>query len=301
MNNIILNDELEVENMIYEIRGRQVMLDSDLAKLYGVETKRINEAVKNNPYKFPERFSWIITKDEVDIISRSKFSTLNNEKSKRGQNIKYLPRVFTEQGVAMLATILKSKTATEISIRIMDAFVLMRHLIVDNKDVYKSLNNVNNKLVEHDEKLNYLFSKFDKKEQLFLPGKTYDAYSEVMNILNESKNEIIIIDSYADNTILDFIKNINSKIIVITSKKSKLTNTEIISFNKQYNKLKIIYNNSFHDRYFIIDRKNVFHVGTSLNHVGEKLFSINKLDDKVIKEHLINYVLEVINNNHLHV
>lgn len=301
MNNIILNDELEVENMIYEIRGRQVMLDSDLAKLYGVETKRINEAVKNNPNKFPERFSWFITKDEVDIISRSKFPTLNNEKSKRGQNIKYLPRVFTEQGVAMLATILKSKTATEISIRIMDAFVLMRHLIVDNKDIYKSLNNVNNKLVEHDEKLNYLFSKFDKKEQLFLPGKTYDAYSEVMNILNESKNEIIIIDSYADNTILDFIKNINSKIIVITSKKSKLTNTEIISFNKQYNKLKIIYNNSFHDRYFIIDRKNVFHVGTSLNHVGEKLFSINKLDDKVIKEHLINYVLEVINNNHLHV
>lgn len=107
MNDIILSKNLNIEDMIYEVRGRQVMLYSDLAKLYGVETKRINEAVKNNPYKFPERFSWIITKEEADIISRSKVSTLNDEKLKRGQNIKYLPRVFTEQGVAMLATILK--------------------------------------------------------------------------------------------------------------------------------------------------------------------------------------------------
>lgn len=168
MNSIILNEEPKVENMIYEIRGRQVMLDSDLAKLYGVETKRINEAVKNNPHKFPERFSWIITKEEVDMLSRSKISTLNSEKLKRGQNMKYLPRVFTEQGVAMLATVLKSKIATEVSIKIMDAFVLMCHLIIDNKDIYKSLNNISNKLIEHDEKLNYLFSKFDRKEQIFL-------------------------------------------------------------------------------------------------------------------------------------
>lgn len=296
MNSIILNEEPKVESMIYEIRGHQVMLDSDLAKLYGIETKRINEAVKNNPHKFPERFSWIITKEEVDMLSRSKISTLNSEKLKRGQNMKYLPRVFTEQGVAMLATVLKSKIATEVSIKIMDAFVLMRHLIIDNKDIYKSLNNINNKLTEHDEKLNYLFSKFDRKEQIFLPGKTYDAYSEIINILNESKNEIIIIDSYADKTILDFIKNINSKIIVVTSNKTKLTDIEIINFNKQYNKLKVIYNNSFHDRYFIIDRKNVFHIGTSLNHIGEKFFSINKLEDKIIKEHLINYVFEVVKN-----
>ncbi len=269
----------------------------DLAKLYGVETKRINEAVRNNPNKFPERFSWILTKDEVNIISRSKFSTLNDEKLKRGQNIKYLPRVFTEQGVAMLATILKSKIAIEISIKIMDAFVLMRHYIVDNKDIYKSLNNINNKLIEHDEKLNYLFSKFDKKEQLFLPGKTYDAYREIIDILSETKNEIIIIDSYADKTLLDYIRDINSKIILITSNKSKIKDIEIDKFNNQYNKLEIIYNNTFHDRYFIIDKKEVFHIGTSLNHIGEKLFSINKLEDKIVKEHLINYVLEIIKNS----
>lgn len=301
MDQLLEKENVKIENLIYEIRGHQVMLDADLARLYGVETKRINESVKNNPYKFPERFSWIISKDEVNIISRSKFSTLNNEPLKRGQNIKYLPRVFTEQGVAMLATILKSKIATEISIKIMDAFVLMRHLIVDNKDVYKSLNNINNKLVEHDEQLNYLFSKFDKKEQLFLPGETYDACSEIIDILSNAKYEIIIIDSYVDKSLLDFIKNVNAKITVITSNKTKLTNIEIIKFNKQYNKLKVIYNNDFHDRYIVIDKKEVFHVGTSLNHIGEKLFSINKLDDKFVKEHLINYILKTIKGSYLEV
>lgn len=293
MNDIVLN-EVKIKDMIYEIRGKQVMLDSDLANLYGVETKRINEAVKNNPNKFSERFSWIINKDELNEISRSKFSTLNDEKLKRGQNIKYLPRVFTEQGVAMLATILKSKTATEVSIMIMDAFVLMRHYILDNKDIYKSLNNINNKLTDHDEKFDYIFSKFDKKENLFLPGEVYDAYSNIYDILNEVSKELIIIDAYADKSLLDYIRDINSKIIIITSNKSKIKDIEIEKFNKQYNKLEVIYNNMFHDRYFIIDKESVFHVGTSLNHIGEKIFSINRLNDKVVKEHLISYVVDVI-------
>ena len=123
MRNIILKDKIKIEDMIYEIRGKQVMLDSELAKLYQVETKRINEAVKNNPYKFPERFSWVLTKNEWFIL-RSKFSTLENDAPGKGHYRKYLPRVFTEQGVAMLATILKSKVAVETSIRIMDAFVI---------------------------------------------------------------------------------------------------------------------------------------------------------------------------------
>jgi len=121
MNEVLEKEKIIIENMIYEIRGKQVMLDSDLAKLYGVETKRINEAVKNNQKKFPESYAWILTKEEALLCSRSKFSTLNENKIKRGQNLKYLPRVFTEQGVAMLATILKSNTAVEASIAIMDA------------------------------------------------------------------------------------------------------------------------------------------------------------------------------------
>ncbi len=293
MNNIILNEELKIENMIYEVRGKQVMLDSDLAKLYGVETKRINEAVKNNPDKFPERFSWFLNDDEWNFL-RSKFSTLKTHEFGRGTHRKYLPRVFTEQGVAMLATILKSDVATQVSIAIMDAFVHMRHYILENKDIYQSLNNINNKLIEHDEKINYIFSIFDKKEKIFLPGESYDAYSEIIDILNTAKKEIIIIDSYADKTMLDFIRNINSKIILITSDKAKLGSFELEKFNRQYNKLKVIKNNTFHDRYFIIDRNIFFHIGTSLNYIGAKVFSINRLEDDFIKKILLDYILEII-------
>lgn len=294
MNDIVLN-EVKIKDMIYEIRGKQVMLDSDLANLYGVETKRINEAVKNNPNKFPERFSFIMTESEYSNL-RSKISTSSLESSVNYNHggRRYSIRVFTEQGVAMLATILKSKTATEVSIMIMDAFVLMRHYILDNKDIYKSLNNINNKLLEHDEKFDYIFSKFDKKEKLFFPGEVYDAYSNICDILNEVSEELIIIDAYVDKTLLDYIKDINAKIIIITSNKSRIKDIEIDKFNKQYNKLEVIYNNAFHDRYFIIDKKSVFHVGASLNHIGEKIFSINKLNDKFVKENLINYVIKVI-------
>lgn len=296
MNEIIANKEDNIESMIYEIRGKQVMLDSDLAKLYHCKngTKEINQAVMRNIEKFPERFCWRLTEEESKIF----LVTICDQKIEtRGGKYKN-PRVFTEQGIAMLATVLKSKIAIEVSIQIMDAFVSMRHYIVEYKDVYQSLNHMNNKLVEHDEKLNYLFSKFDQKEYLFLPGEVYDAYSEISNVLCEAKEEVIIIDAYADKTLLDYIRDINSKIILITSNKSKMKDIEIDKFNKQYHKLEVIYNDAFHDRYFIIDKKEVFHVGTSLNHIGEKLFSINKLDDKIVKEHLIHYVQEVIKNSY---
>ena len=195
----------------------------------------------------------------------------------------------------MLATVLKSNIATKVSIAIMDAFVNMHHYILENKDVYQSLTNINNKLIKHDEKINYIFSAFDKKEQLFLPGETYDAYSEIMDILTKTKEEIIIIDSYADQKILDFIRNIDVKIILITSNKAKLNDLELDTFNKQYNKLKVIKNDSFHDRYFIIDKKNFFHIDTSLNNAGNKVFTINKLEDNIIKDNLLDYIL----NNHI--
>ena len=158
MNNIVLEGKIKIENMIYEIRGKQVMLDSDLAKLYEVETKRINEAVKNNPDKFPERFSWIL--DDYDENNlRSKFSTSNITRGGR----RYKIRVFTEQGVAMLATILKSKVATETSIRIMDAFVLMRRYISSDLIEQRYINNL---VLEHEERLKLVestFSNFKEK------------------------------------------------------------------------------------------------------------------------------------------
>ena len=231
-----------------------------------------------------------LTLEEINNISRFQSETLK----KRGYNIKYLPYAFTEEGVAMLATVLKTSVAEKISIKIMDAFVAMRHYLIENKDIYKSLNNINNKLIEHDNKFEYIFSRFDKKEQLYLSGQVYDAYSDIIEIFKYANEEIIVIDSYADKIFLDLIRNINCNIILITKDNNKLSDIEINKYNKQYNNLKVIRNNSFHDRYFIIDRKEIYHSGTSINNIGTKTFSINKLEDKIIKETLLNNVLKII-------
>ena len=181
MNEVMEKEEIKIENMIYEIRGVQVMLDSDLAKLYQCKngTKSINLAVKRNVNRFPERYMFQLTFEEINKISRFQTETLK----KRGYNIKYLPYAFTEQGTAMLATVLRTSVAEEISIKIMDAFVAMRHYLIENKDIYKSLNHINNKIIEHDEKFEYIFSQFDKKEQLYLEGQVYDAYSNIIEIV----------------------------------------------------------------------------------------------------------------------
>ena len=294
MNELMIN-ETNIENMIYEIRGKQVMLDSDLAMLYGVETKRINEAVKNNIEKFPERFSWIITKDEWSVL-RSKISTLEKHSGK-GKYRKYLPRVFTEQGVAMLSTVLKSKIATRVSIRIMDAFVAMRHYIGNSE--YR-LSNVETKVLEHDKDIKLLqkaFEKFDEKEatnEIYPSGHTYDAYSRIIDIFNKAKKELIIIDSYTDKTLLDMIKDLKCKTVLITKENNKLKELDIEKYNSQYHNLKVIYNDTFHDRYFILDKETIYHSGTSINHAGLRTFSINVLEDKIVKEFLFKNVKDII-------
>ena len=298
MNEIIENNNIKIENMIYEIRGVQVMLDSDLAKLYQCKngTKEINQAVKNNSTKFPERYSWKLSDLESQIFLVKNFDQKIETRGGKYKN----PRVFTEEGVAMLATIIHTKVATEISIKIMDTFVSMRHFLINNKDIYKSLNNINNKLtnqenklLEHENKFDLLFSKFDKKEQLFLEDQIYDAYSNILDLFKETNNELIIIDSYADKTLLDLIRNINCKVILITKKSDRLSNIEIDKYNEQYHNLKVFRNNSFHDRYFIIDRNTIYHSGTSINNMGSKIFMITKLEDNFIKDILLNKVLNI--------
>ena len=282
MNEIV--KENNIENMIYEIRGVQVMLDSDLAKLYEVETKRINEAVRRNKAKFPEKISWILIENEIDILwsqnATANISTMSRTK----------PRVFTEQGVYMLATILKSKVATKVSIEIMDTFVKMRHFLIENKDIYKSINNINLKLISHDEKLDYLFSKFNHKEDIYFNGQIYDAYSRVLDIFNEAKSELIIIDSYADKSVLDMISKLKVKVLLITKDSNRINILDIEKYNSQYNNLTIIRNSSFHDRYFIIDNKEIYHFGTSINSMGNGIFLINKLEDKFVKETLFDKI-----------
>ena len=285
--NEVIESDIKIENMIYEINGVQIMLDSDLASLYEVKTKRINEAVKNNPDKFPNRFSWILSIEEWENL-RSKFSTSSLKSNYGGR--RYLPRVFAEPGIYMLSTILKSKVAVNASVCIMDTFTNMRKFINENKDIYKSINVINNKLLEHDEKFNYLFSKFDKKEQLLLKEHTYDAYVCVLELLNNALKEIVIIDNYADIALLDLIRNIKYQVILITKNSPRLSNMEIEKYNNQYHNLKVIRDNSWHDRYLIIDGKEIYLSGTSINNIGNNTSMIIKLEDENVKKLILQNV-----------
>ena len=300
MNEIIIKD-INIEDMIYEIRGKYVMLDSDLAKLYQCKngTKTINLAVKRHINRFPERFMFKITSEECQTIPRFQNETLENG---RGHNIKYMPYVFTEQGVAMLATILRSKVAEEVSIRIMDAFVSMKKYISSNLIEQKYINNL---VIEHEENfkivyddirlLQETFDKLSEKRkvnEIYFQGQIFDAYYKIMEIFKSSKKELIIIDRYVDISILNMIKELKINIIIITTN-NRLTELDIEKYNEQYHNLTVIYNDSFHDRYFIIDKSIIYHCGTSINHAGSRTFSINILEDNFVKESLT----ELINNN----
>lgn len=293
MNEIMLNDE-NIKTKIYEIRGVQVMLDRDLAKLYGCAngTKTINLAVKRNIEKFPNDFYFQLSNEEA---SRFQNETLNN---KRGSNIKYLPYVFTEQGIAMLSSVLKTENATKVSVAIMRAFVAMRHYLIDNKDIYVTLNNINNKLIEHDKNFEILFNRFNKieeKELVFFNGQIFDAYSKVIDILKEAKQELIIIDSYADKKVLDIIKDLDIDVTIVMKTKSLLKKETLEKYNKQYHNLRVIYDDSWHDRYIIIDKEKIYHLGASLNYIGTKTFNINKLEDIAIVNLLIDK-LKIVSN-----
>lgn len=287
MNEIAEKDVINIEEMIYEIDGKEVMLDTDLAQLYNVATKRINEAVKNNPDKFPRRFSWILSDEEKSNLW-SKFSTANISSMSRSN-----PRVFTEQGVYMLATILKSKTAIEVSIRIMDTFVKMRHYINYNKNVLpRRFLLLEDKVDENTKRIDELFDKFNPKvitkNSIFFKNDIYDAYSVLLEILNLSREEIIIIDNYMGKTLLDELRKINKKIIIISS---NINDTLKKKYLKQYNNIKFINNESYHDRFIIIDRKRVFHCGASFKDLGKNCFAINEIENKIENGKLINDVI----------
>ncbi len=280
--------ELDVENMIYEIRGKQVMLDSGLAKLYGVETRRINEAVSRNKEKFPDRFCWKLTDSESESFLVAICDQKNEKRGGRYKN----PRVFTEQGVAMLATILKSKTAVEVSIKIMDAFVAMRKYISTNLIEQKYINNL---VMKHENDINKLFSKLETKElknELFFDGQIYDAYSKILDILMKAKKNIIIVDSYADKYVLDMISKVELDVTLIISSKSRLSSLDIDKYNYEYSNLIVKYSDSFHDRFIILDKNIMYHLGTSLNNAGTKVFAINKIKDEMIIDLVINKIFD---------
>ncbi len=302
----VLKEKVNIKDLIYEVREKQVMLDSDLAILYGCKngTKTINLAVKRNMERFPSNFYFQLTHDEYEVIKekyslRFQIETLNENKT--GKHKKYLPYAFTEQGVAMLSSVLRTKDAARVSVNIMNAFVSMRKFINENKDIFKRIIAIENKtdyikstLIEHDIKIEELFDKFDKKEELksklFYNGEIYDAYSLLVDIISKADKEIIIIDNYVDKKTLDILtkKNINVIVYIITSKKSNITKLDIEKFNSQYPKLEIRYTNVFHDRFIIIDKNKLYHIGASLKDLGLKVFGISKIEDDIIIKELIS-------------
>ena len=295
MKELELKREEKIENLIYEIRGKQVMLDSDLAKLYECAngTKTINLAVKRHINRFPERFMFRLTKDEYYEILRFQSETLELE---QGKYSKYLPYVFTEQGVAMLATVLRTSVAEEMSIKIMDAFVAMKKYISSNLLKQKDINDLVLKDHVRIDLLENSFNKFEEKRkttEIYFDGQIYDAYSKILDIFKEAKEKLIIIDGYADKTLLDIIKRLDVKVTIITKKNNLLTSQDIERYNKQYSNLEVKFDNTFHDRYFILDKNIVYHCGASINRIGYKTFSITLINDESIIDVLISRINKI--------
>lgn len=289
---IVKVDDVIIENLIYEVRGKQVMIDSDLAKLYECKngTKTINLAVRRHLDRFPNDFYFQLTKEEYYNILRFQSETLELE---QGKYSKYLPYVFTEQGVAMLATILRTSVASKMSVAIMQAFVVMRKYISTNLIEQKYINNQVMKNTEDIKLLQASFQKFEEKTEvntIFFDGQIFDAYSKIQDILKKANKKLIIVDSYADNTLLDIVKRLNVEVVIITKKNNLLTKQDLFKYNKQYHNLKVYFSNIFHDRYFVIDDEIVYHCGTSINRIGYRTFSINLVSDADVANMLIDKV-----------
>lgn len=278
-----------IENKIYNIRGVEVMLDSDLAEQYKCAngTKTINLAVKRNFERFPSDFYFQLNEEEFNQICGF---NLKPQKSK----IRSLPYVFTEQGVAMLATVIRTDVAAKVSIDIMRAFVRMRHYIKYNDQLLPHKYLLLEEKVENNTKrIDELFDKFNPKvitkNSIFFKGDIYDAYSVLLEIFNLAIEEIIIIDNYVGKTLLDELRNIDKKIVIISS---NINDTLRNKYLNQYSNIKFISNNSYHDRFIIIDRKIVYHSGASFKDLGKKCFGIHEIENKVEIDILVNELIK---------
>ena len=293
--------QFDIKSMIYVVRNQQVMIDSDLAMLYQVETKRLNEAVKRNIARFPEEFRFQLTAEETESL-RSQFATLN-ENDGRGKHRKYLPYVFTEQGIAMLSAVLRSDVAIQVSISIMKSFVEMRRFIANNALLFERISTVELRQLEYqkqtDEKLEQIFEYISEHEEssqkVFFDGQIYDAFSLIVNLIQKAEIEITLIDGYVDVGTLNLLSKKKSDVAVTiyTQKQTKLTKADVKNFNAQYPTLKIKYTKVFHDRFLILDQATAYHVGASLKDAGKKCFGINLIQDAgIIKDILQRMELE---------
>ena len=293
MNKMALIEE-NIQNKIYSIRGKQVMLDEDLAKLYQVQTKRINEAVKRNIERFPDDLMFELTDEEFKNL-RSQNST-----SSWGGR-RYNPKVFTEQGVYMLATVLRSKVATDVTLSIMRTFTKMKSFLIQNETLFQKINQIEKRQISYeiktDEKIDKLFKALENKEfkpqqGIFFDGQIFDAYKFINDLMKLAKDSIILIDNYVDDSVLTLFSKIPQiKVIIYTHTISKQLKQDYEKYKKQYNNVTLKRFKNSHDRFLIIDNKEVYHIGASLKDLGKKWFAFSKMDktslavlDKLQKE-----------------
>lgn len=288
MSNITIKErEIEeasdsVENMIYEIRGVQVMLSSDVAKLYQVETRRINEIIKRNIKRFPDTFCFQLT--EVEFYNlRSQFA-ISKENNHGG--VRYLPYVLTEQGIMMLSGLLKSDIAVKVNVQIIDAFVKLRRYVSNNLMNSEMLINHENRIL----KLETTFSKMQEKEKIntiFFEGQIFDAYVLLLDIFDTAKEEIIIIDNYAGKELLKILKNVNKKIIIISK---NIDDTLVKKYKSEYFNIEFKNIDIFHDRFIIIDRKKLYSCGASFKDLGKNCFAVNEMKSEELINNLLNKI-----------
>lgn len=282
-NELITLSDNEIKNKIYTLRGLQVMLDSDLAELYNVETKALNQAVKRNIERFPIHFMFQISKNEFENLkSQIVTSSWGGRRN--------LPYAFTEQGVAMLSGVLKSDTAVRISIQIMNAFVAMRKFISANAQIFQRLDSVEKKQIEYDEKFEQVFDAIQSRDikpekGIFFDGQIFDAYTFVSDLVRSAEKSIILIDNYIDDTVLTLFskRNKNVKVKIFTKEISKQLSLDLKKYNFQYPPVSIEEFRNSHDRFMIIDNREVYHFGASLKDLGKKWFAFSKFDKEAVR------------------
>lgn len=285
-NNIIT--QKEVENKIYNVRDKQVMFDNDLASLYEVETKILNKAVKRNIERFPGTFCFQLTEQESETL-RFQIGTSNTGRSGR----RYLPYVFTEQGIAMLSAVLRSKVAIKVSIEIMNAFIEMRKVLISNAVLFSRLNKIKLKQIEAEQKFEELFKALERgklysEKGIFYNGQVFDAYTFVADIIRNAKRSIILMDNYVDDTVLTLLgkRNDNVSATIYTKSISNQLQLDLQRYNSQYPCIEIETFPNAHDRFLIVDNTNLYHIGASLKDLGKKWFAFSKMDIE------INYILQ---------
>ena len=295
-NKSIILDENDLKNKIYTIRGVQVMLDSDLAEIYGYETKRFNEQVKNNIERFDEDFRFQLTQDEVDVL-RSKFSTTNISTMSRS-----LPYAFTEQGIYMLMTVLKGELAVKQSKTLIRLFKQMKDFVLTNSQLFAEIDSIKKHLIEsdlhhkeNDKRIDELFTlmekyKIEEKQGIFFQGQIFDAYAKFESFIQSAKKEIVLIDGYVDLTVLERLakKKKGVNVLLYTDSKTKITNLDVQKFNAQYPTLTLNFTSKMHDRFLIIDNSVLYHIGASLKDLAKKCFAFEILDSSLIPSVLGN-------------